>query len=249
MTVNRNPMDRPSIASRRRRRTGAASGLLPVSMLMAILAGSPAAAQVSGYKVAMPPSPKAGELTAFQPCSFKAPPSRGVDTAQCATFCRRRELPRKPAGRLIALPVVKLHGVEGRTPGRHLLAARRRPGGSNFDFEVDARGVFDAHDIYMLGYRGVDDPTPLQCPEIMKAMVLPHPLGAKTGALITAASRRCAARFEARGIDLRHYTMVDVIQDHEGLRTALGLPKVNLMGESYRDAPSAGTTPACAPPT
>jgi pimeloyl-ACP methyl ester carboxylesterase len=60
-----------------------------------------------------------------------------------------------------------------------------------------------------------------------------HPLGAATRTAITAASKTCATRLAAAGVDLKMYRMVDVIADDEALRLALKIKAIDLIGASF----------------
>jgi len=232
MTLRRDLTDLRSTPDVWRRKAHAVLPVLAAGALVMGLPTKPAfAAQVSGYELKMPASAKAGDLTAFQPCTFKGLPARGSDTAECATLVVPEE-PSKRQGRLLALPVVKLPalGEAGRDPIFWLTGG---PGQSNLNYSVNVRGPLETHDVYMLGYRGADGQEPQQCPELLTAVVTPHPLSPEAGALIADAARLCAQRITASGVDLRQYSMVNVIGDYESLRIALGVRQVNLIGRSY----------------
>ncbi|HEX2816418.1 MAG TPA: alpha/beta fold hydrolase [Phenylobacterium sp.] len=190
-----------------------------------------AASRVHGYDLSLPAGAKAGQFTGFKPCQFTGLASRGTDQAECGTLVVAESRAR-PKGRLLALPVVKLPALKPTTL-TPLFFFQGGPGATNLQYGVEAPTVFQEHDIYMLGYRGVDDLQPLECPEVGIAVVGPHPLGGEIRGRITAASKACAQRLAAAGIDVRAYGMVDVVADYEDLRTALGIKTVSLIGASY----------------
>ena len=204
-----------------------------VAAVIALALSTPAAAasRVHGYDLAMPVDAKPGQFIGFASCQFTGLASRGVDQAECGTLVVAENRDRLN-GRLLALPVVKLPALSP-TPLEPLFFFQGGPGATNLQYAVEAPSVFRDHDIYMLGYRGVDDLQPLACPEVAKAVVGPHPLGGETPAAITAASRACALRLAAAGVDVGMYRMVDVIADYEDLRRALGIKAVDLIGASY----------------
>lgn len=217
---------------RRGRFTGLRVGVIGVmGALVATAASAQPAPRTGGFTLTMPPGAKVNDLTPFQPCTFKGLPTRGDDAAECATFVAPEDRA-KPEGRLIALPVVRLPALKaGALEPVYWLQGG--PGATNLSLDVDGRALFEGHDIYMLGYRGVDDQSPLQCPELSDAATTAHPLSAKAASVLTKAARSCAARLTASGIDLSHYTMFDVIADHEALRDALHVPRVDLISDSY----------------
>jgi pimeloyl-ACP methyl ester carboxylesterase len=84
-----------------------------------------------------------------------------------------------------------------------------------------------------VGYRGVDGSVRLDVPEMGKVLQSGSPLDTeilrKAGdALVTG-----LARFRKEGVDIDHFTMVDVVDDLEAARKALGYGKINLLSHSY----------------
>jgi len=190
-----------------------------------------AASRMHDFDLKMPPAAEAGTFTGFSPCRFLGLKSRPTDSAECGALVVAEDRAR-PQGRLLVLPVVKLPATAP-TKLSPLFYFQGGPGSTNLNYSVEAPSVMRTHDIYMLGYRGSDDLVPLQCPEVMAAVLEPKPLSDATRAAITAASRACAERFKRAGVDLSRYRMVDVIADYEDLRRELGIATVNLIGTSY----------------
>jgi pimeloyl-ACP methyl ester carboxylesterase len=88
----------------------------------------------------------------------------------------------------------------------------------------------------MVGYRGVEGTVKLACPELgrlMKAHTGKDLFSEEAQAQYQALANKCAAGFQAAGIDLSGYTIPDVIQDMEAARIALGYDKIDLFSESY----------------
>ncbi|MBI5710402.1 MAG: alpha/beta hydrolase [Candidatus Eisenbacteria bacterium] len=90
------------------------------------------------------------------------------------------------------------------------------------------------HDLVMVGYRGVDGSSVLDCPEVKRALKGDGDLlGERSLRNIGAAWTRCASRLREDGVDLDGYTIVEVVDDLEAARVALGYGRVNLLGLSY----------------
>jgi pimeloyl-ACP methyl ester carboxylesterase len=202
-----------------------------IAAALAAATPSGAAGRVHGYELSLPAGAVAGQFTGFKPCRFTGLASRGTDEAECGTLVVAENRAR-PKGRLLALPVVKLPALQPTTLPP-LFFFQGGPGATNLQYGVEAPSVFQEHDVYMLGYRGVDDLQPLECPEVGKAVIGAHPLSQATRVAITAASKACAGRLAGAGVDLKMYRMVDVIADYEALRSALKIKAVDLIGASY----------------
>ena len=91
----------------------------------------------------------------------------------------------------------------------------------------------DDHDVVLVGYRGVDGPTALDCPEVASA--LKHSadfLGQKSFHAFGDALHSCASRLQAHGVDLAGYTVAQRVDDLEAARVALGYDRIDLVSES-----------------
>jgi pimeloyl-ACP methyl ester carboxylesterase len=92
----------------------------------------------------------------------------------------------------------------------------------------------EKHDIVLVGYRGVDGTVFLGCPEVSAAMGSGLPLMSREGmAAQGEAYDACANRLIAEGIDLDGYTVLEVVDDVEAARQALGYERINLGSGSY----------------
>ena len=90
------------------------------------------------------------------------------------------------------------------------------------------------HDLVVVGFRGVDGSSVLDCPEITEAMKGEGGLfSEKSMKNIEHAWSACAERLAAQGTDIDGYTMLDVIQDNELARVALGYDRIDLKSASY----------------
>lgn len=177
----------------------------------------------------VPEGAQAGELVDLQPCAYKA--GETEYSADCGTLVVS-ENRSDPDSRLIALPVIRVHALSN-SPAEPIFFLQGGPGGSNQHFQY-LDGLVDAHDVIQVGYRGVDGSVLLDCPEIAEAVRnAPDLLGDAALDSYGDASARCVARLEAEGVDLAGYTMIEVVDDMEAARIALGYERINLLGESY----------------
>jgi pimeloyl-ACP methyl ester carboxylesterase len=178
--------------------------------------------------LSVPPGARAGQLVGLRSCTF--PTESGGYRADCGTLVVPEDRA-NARSRLIALPVMRI-----RTRSAHPLAPvfhlNGGPGLTNLTF-TEADRLIGRHDIVMVGYRGVDGSSVLNCPEVTSAL-------ASSGDLLSPASIRaltqattaCARRLERSGIDLAGYTLPEIADDLEAARVALGYHRIDLLGES-----------------
>jgi pimeloyl-ACP methyl ester carboxylesterase len=135
--------------------------------------------------------------------------------------------------RLLALPVIRVLAT-GAAVVEPVFWLEGGPGMSNMQFKPFA-SLLANHDIVMVGYRGVDGSTVLECSDVSRAF------GGAAGDLLSRASRasvgaaaaQCAGRLEAEGIELAGYTIPEVVKDLEAACAALGYARINLLSQSY----------------
>ena len=137
-----------------------------------------------------------------------------------------------PKSRLIALPVKRIL-ASGEAPAEPIFWLTGGPGTSNMSYSR-VEWFHENHDIVLVGYRGVDGSVYLACPEIGKAMGSGLPMMSRESmAFQGKAAAACAERLTARGIDLDGYTVLEVVDDVEAARRALGYDRINLESGSY----------------
>jgi len=150
--------------------------------------------------------------------------------------------------RLIQLPLIRIYSTSEK-PSEPVFRFIGGPGGPNVwtPSTVQQYGLenlpeaylIENHDLIMVGYRGVDGSVSLSCPDVEEALsVEKNPLSAENIQKLGEAWYGCFQELEASGVDIDGYTVVDVVDDMEAARTALGYEKINLYGSSY------GTRPA-----
>lgn len=135
--------------------------------------------------------------------------------------------------RFIHLPVIRIHAGSGKG-NIPVFYFNGGPGMSNIAGLENMWYLMPEHDVVIVGFRGVDGSSILNCPEVKEAMKgegdLFSPNSMKK---IAAAWQASAQRLSDEGVDINGYTILDVIQDNELVKTALGYEKINLAGGSY----------------
>jgi pimeloyl-ACP methyl ester carboxylesterase len=173
--------------------------------------------------VAVPPGAHPGQIT-LEPCEYE-----GLK-ADCGTLVVP-ENRRDPRSRMIALPVTRVH-ARSPDPGEPVFRLEGGPGRTNMQFPGVGRFNAD-RDVVLVGYRGVDGSSQLQCPEVSAVMEKPRDLlGPKVIKALARAFRDCSNRLQSEGVDLAGYTVPQRVDDLEAARVALGYGKVDLVSES-----------------
>ncbi|MCI2429717.1 alpha/beta hydrolase [Candidatus Acetothermia bacterium] len=136
------------------------------------------------------------------------------------------------ATRMIELSITRIRAT-GDNPLEPIFWLGGGPGQSNMKtFKYDY--FISRHDHVMVGYRGVDGSVSLDCPEVARVLksvkdVLTDASLAKVGDAYAA----CAARLQQEGVDINGYTALEVVDDIEDAREALGYEKIDIIAESY----------------
>ncbi len=168
----------------------------------------------------------AGQLT-MHPCTY--PTENGAYRADCGTLVVP-ENRADPRSRLIALPVTRILARSSRplAPIFHLSGG---PGETNMTFPQASR-LAAQHDVVMVGYRGVDGSSVLNCPEVTAALENSDYLGKASLSAYSRAFAACAKRLERSGVDLAGYTLAEQADDIDAARVALGYQRIDLLSES-----------------
>jgi pimeloyl-ACP methyl ester carboxylesterase len=175
----------------------------------------------------VPQGAHAGQLTTH-PCTY--PTENGGYRAQCGTLVVP-ENRADPHSRLIALPVIRVLARSAH-PLAPIFRLNGGPGQSNMQFP-DASRLAARHDVIMVGYRGVDGSSVLNCPEVSAAIASSADiLSAQSMHAYTQAFAACAHRLESEGVDLAGYTLAEQADDIEAARVALGYHRIDLLSES-----------------
>src|SRR5580692_7940458 len=106
------------------------------------------------------------------------------------------------------------------------------PGETNMTFSEASR-LAAQHDVVMVGYRGVDGSSVLNCPEVTAALESSADyLAVASLSAYSQAFAACAQRLERDGVDLAGYTLAEQADDIEAARVALGYKRIDLLSES-----------------
>jgi len=178
----------------------------------------------------VPEGVQAGQLVGLKPCTYEA------NDVEYAADCGILVVPENrtaPNSRLLALPITRVRAT-GTSPTEPTFVLPGGPGLSNYGTSRISWFI-DKHDVVILGYRGVDGSVQLDCPEVSAHIKnLPGDmLGEASMENMIDAYARCAERLQSEGVDLGGYTVVEVIDDLEDARLALGYGKINLFSISY----------------
>src|SRR5580692_5114206 len=170
---------------------------------------------------------KAGQLT-MHACTYAT--ERGAMPADCGTLV----VPENRASsksRLIALPVTRILARSSH-PLAPIVHLNGGPGITNMTFPQASR-LAAQHDVVMVGYRGVDGSSVLNCPEVTAALGNSADfLGKASLSAYSRAFASCAQRLERSGVDLAGYTLEEQADDIEAARVALGYQRIDLLSES-----------------
>jgi pimeloyl-ACP methyl ester carboxylesterase len=175
----------------------------------------------------VPQGAHAGQLT-MHSCTY--PTENGGYRANCGTLV----VPENRAdtrSRLIALPVTQILARSSH-PLAPIFHLNGGPGRTNMTFP-QANRLAAQQDVVMVGYRGVDGSSVLNCPEVTAALNRSADLLAKASLnAYSGAFASCAKRLERDGVDLAGYTLAEQADDIEAARVALGYQGIDLLSES-----------------
>jgi len=135
--------------------------------------------------------------------------------------------------RLIAIPVIRIKAED--SPVEPIFHLDGGPGMTNMRFNKFGKIILN-HDIVLVGYRGADGSVILQANNAvisLKEAVKTDLLSEESLEAFKEAVQLDFQYMNSIGIDLNGYNMVEVVDDLELVRKALGYNKINLMSESY----------------
>jgi pimeloyl-ACP methyl ester carboxylesterase len=177
--------------------------------------------------VSVPAGAHAGQLK-LHPCHYAT--EDGSYRADCGTLVVP-ENRHNAHSRLIALPVTRIRARSVK-PGVPIFRLQGGPGVTNMSFEAASRFA-NEHDVVLVGYRGVDGSSKLDCPEVASAREHTREfLSKESFRADEAAFKACARRLREAGVDLAGYTLPQRVDDLEAARRALGYDRVDLVSES-----------------
>jgi len=178
-------------------------------------------------EVSVPQGAHAGQL-ALHPCSYAT--KKGAYAADCGTLVVP-ENRHDPQSRLIALPVKRIKALSA-NPREPVFRLQGGPGLTIMDFPDASRFAGD-RDVVLVGYRGVDGSSVLDCPEAESAMKHARDLvGQAYNDAYAKGLSDCAKRLRGEGVDLAGYSLPERVDDLEAARRALGYRGIDLLSES-----------------
>ena len=178
-------------------------------------------------EVSVPQGAHAGQLV-LHPCTYTT--EQGGYAADCGTLVVP-ENRHDSHSRLIALPVKRIRALSAH-PGEPVFRLQGGPGLTNMDFPDASRYAGD-RDVVLVGYRGVDGSSVLDCPEAVSAMKHSHDfLGSAYYDAYAKGLSECAQRLQHDGVDLAGYSLPERVDDLEAARVALGYRRIDLLSES-----------------
>jgi pimeloyl-ACP methyl ester carboxylesterase len=133
----------------------------------------------------------------------------------------------------ITLPVHIIH-TKSKNPKEPIFWFAGGPGVSNMTYKPPKK-LLENHDFVLVGYRGVDGSVKLESSEIKKAVKGKNNslLSDKSIENLQDATLQYISKLKEKNIDLKHFTIIDVIEDVEQTRKQLGYEKINLFSTSY----------------
>jgi pimeloyl-ACP methyl ester carboxylesterase len=186
--------------------------------------------------ITVPADAQAGDLI-VEPCTYKI--STGMfKSVKYDADCGTLVVPENrsdPNSRLIALPVVRVRAT-GSNPVEPIFWLVGGPNSNVTPADDTARlnGLIDDRDFVMVGYRGLDGSVVLQCPEVQEALKASKILFSDSALdSVEASLTQCAGRFQAEGVDLDGYNIMEIVDDMEAARVALGYERINLLSQSF----------------
>jgi len=142
----------------------------------------------------------------------------------------------KADSRTIELPVVVVKSLS-QNPDYPIFQFTGGPGISNINpAEHVNESDLTNHDVVEVGYRGVDGEPKLKHPLFDEILRIPDILSQPGLKQIGEKLTQAAASLTAAGIDVRQYNILNVVDDTEAARAALGYEKINITGGSYGGA-------------
>jgi len=142
----------------------------------------------------------------------------------------------RPDSRQVELPIIVVKALRP-SPDYPVFQCTGGPGGSNIGPEQRV-GEADVqnHDIVQVGYRGVDGTPKLKHPMFDEILKTPDMLSRSSLKQMGVKAAKAVRELKAAGINVEHYNILNVVDDIEAARAALGYEKINLTGGSYGGA-------------
>jgi len=186
---------------------------------------------VCAFPVQESPFPSPEERARLEIGEHVLKPGKFADCAADFGIILVPENRNNPHSKTIHLAFIRIHALKGQT-AEPVFLLNGGPGKSNI------RGVlpsvfFEHNDLVIVGFRGIDSSVKLDCPEVSKAFTMENSLSLETLTHIRKTIRESYNRYTNEGVDINGYTVLEVVDDIEAIRKALGYDKINLFSSSY----------------
>ncbi len=135
--------------------------------------------------------------------------------------------------RLINLPVIRIKALNADSITKPVFLLNGGPGESNFQPQLFFDELLEHHDIVIVGYRGVDGSTSLQCPCMKNALLDDSITINNASVMFNFAVDSCLTTWKDEKIDIRGYTMDEVVDDIEITRKLLKYKHIDFLSFSY----------------
>lgn len=142
----------------------------------------------------------------------------------------------RPDSRRIELPVVVVKSLSP-NPDYPIFQFGGGPGVSNITHQESiSEAYLQNHDMVEVGYRGVDGTPKLQHPHFDEVFRTTNILSPSSLKQIGQKLSHAAKDLTAEGIHLEEYNLLNVVDDMDAARAALGYEKINVTGGSFGGA-------------
>lgn len=137
-----------------------------------------------------------------------------------------------PNSSLITVPLIQIpsHHSTDKPP---VFILNGGPGESNLQGHLLFDKIVEYHDVYLLGYRGVDGSVQLNCPQMTRALFCDTLSLKNADQIFSLAMKSCIDSLKETGIDIEGYSMDQVIKDIEFVRNELSIDKISFYSFSY----------------
>jgi pimeloyl-ACP methyl ester carboxylesterase len=140
----------------------------------------------------------------------------------------------RPNARVVSLPVVRIRRLAD-APAEPVFILRGGPGNSNIEISwFEHAWLLEHHDVVKVGYRGIDGSVRLESQELKEAATgLERPLSHENLRKLGKAQSIAIRRLMDDGVDINGYNAIEVVDDLEEARKALGYGRINLFSHSW----------------
>lgn len=153
--------------------------------------------------------------------------------ARFGTLIEKENRNSKTNTKQIGIPVIYVEPTLENANGLPVFVLGGGPGESNLANTMFFEQIVRNHPLVMIGYRGVDGNTRLDCPCLLNA-IKNMGIGTKSAEeAYRLATDSCTHNWKNQLIDIQGYSIANVVNDIEDVRLALGIDKFHVVAFSY----------------